>query len=292
MVHLLTSCSSSVIGLDSKVDPSSPPGVQPLANYTPVGVTDWSLVVSEEFNHNPTILNEWLLRFHQGGIAWSTRYPDWLAYLGAGNTLHTGNAGLPEQQYYAREGVSTADGALRLTAQRLPIAPVLNPYNGFSGGFRYVSGQINSWPTHNQLYGFFEARVKLPGGLCQWPAFWMFPEEWDPAQYHEIDMMECFEDDSITTFSSHEVGTTLPGLTPYGLGPVTSWHTYGVAWTATELIFFGDGVAGGAEGNVAAVPQIPMFPILNLATRPQATNADYPERMVMEVDYIRIWEAN
>jgi beta-glucanase (GH16 family) len=249
-------------------------------------VTDWSLVVSEEFNHNPTILNDHLLRFHQGGIAWATRYPDWLGQIG--QSVYTGNPGLPEQQLYAREGVSTGGGALRLTASRLPIADVLNPYPGF----RYVSGQINSWPSHNQLYGFFEARVKLPGGLCQWPAFWMFPEVWDPAHYHEIDMMECFEHDTETTISSHEAGSTLSGLTPYSLGPVTSWHTYGVAWTATELVFFGDGVAGGSEGNVAAVPQIPMFPILNLAARPQVTNADYPERMVMQVDYIRIWEAN
>lgn len=281
MSRLYAAAASAVIGAGGKVDPATPAGVQPQ------GLTGFNLTMTEEFGHNPEILTAYAMRFHPGGAVWSTRYPDWLT-TGLAQSPYTGNPGIPEQQFYGRDAVTTSAGVLHLTARRLPVANIANPHPGF----RYVSGQINSWPGHNQQYGFLEARIRLPGGLCQWPAFWMFPQTYDPAAYHEIDIMECFESGTqITTNNHYGTGGTQIGSTAYGVGTTATWHTYGFEWKADRHRWYVDAVQIREDTGSAHMHPVPMFPILNLATLPRANTLEYPEQMVMDVDYFRFWQA-
>src|SRR5271157_1307387 len=74
----------------------------------------------------------------------------------------------------------TPEGASRLPCCLLPCCqPDKGEVNGYNGKWR--SGLLASADAWNggfaQMYGYFEARIKLPKGPGTWPAFW-FSESW------------------------------------------------------------------------------------------------------------------
>jgi len=58
------------------------------------------------------------------------------------------------------------------------------------GDVRYYTGQINTYDTWGQTYGYFEIVAKVPVGKGHWPAFWLTDagEGWPP----EIDIFEAY----------------------------------------------------------------------------------------------------
>ena len=104
----------------------------------------------------------------------------WTRYIYEGGMLDTLN---DERQLFRENDnhVMTGD-TLDLTAR---LKPTDNPR------FRYESGMVRSKPTFK--YGYFEARIKVPGGLGVWPAFWLNSDSdaqgktgWPP----EVDILE------------------------------------------------------------------------------------------------------
>lgn len=262
-------------------DPDTPAGVQPLGS-----TGTWKATLTEEFNGPVDVRHEGrgLVAFRKNGPVWHTRHADYLFDPDFGpQNNYTGNPQLPEQQVYLTEAVSTAGGNLLLTATKFTENPA--PWKGF----RYKSGTINSQLSHNQTFGWFEARMKLPGGVCQWPAFWLFPEVWDESKQVELDIMECFESSTTVTAWNQMPDATVTGVTT-NVGDVTAWHTYGLHWSASAVEWYVDGALVATETNAAAVPQVPMYVILNLAARPRASESEYPASMVTQVDYVRCWE--
>lgn len=59
-----------------------------------------------------------------------------------------------------------------------------------AAGARYYTGQINTWETWAQTYGYFEITAKMPRGKGYWPAFWLAHAGigWPP----EIDVVEAW----------------------------------------------------------------------------------------------------
>ena len=54
----------------------------------------------------------------------------------------------------------------------------------------YTSGSLNTRGKFDQLYGRFEARIKIPYGQGIWPAFWMLSSSGGWPLGGEIDIME------------------------------------------------------------------------------------------------------
>jgi beta-glucanase (GH16 family) len=104
----------------------------------------------------------------------------WTRYIYEGGMLDTLN---DERQLFRENDNHVMTGnTLDLTAR---VKPTTNPR------FQYESGMVRSKPTFK--YGYFETRVKMPGGLGVWPAFWLNSDSdangktgWPP----EIDIFE------------------------------------------------------------------------------------------------------
>lgn len=155
------------------------------------------------------------------------------------------------------------------------------------GGRPYTSGMISSQPSFNQMYGYFEASVKLPRGKGLWPAVWMLPSnfDWPP----EIDIMESIGNplQAFMTVHSHPVPTKGVEVHPSSDG----FHTYAVAWDPQQVVFYLDGVETQRMPTPSDMHQ-PMYIMANLALggdwagTPDATTA-FPARF--SIRFIRAY---
>src|SRR5687767_12784423 len=122
----------------------STPGPTASANYTKV----WKLTWSDEFN-GPN-----------GSAVDSTR---WSFDIGGGGR---GNSEL--ETYTSRSANSYVEDG------RLVIKALKETFTGPDNITRnYTSARLLTKNKFSQLYGRFEARVKIPYGQGIWPAFWM-----------------------------------------------------------------------------------------------------------------------
>ncbi|KAA2237127.1 family 16 glycosylhydrolase [Salinarimonas soli] len=131
------------------------------------------------------------------------------------------------------------DGALTITASR--ASPEIRAITGKE----YASGEINTFGSFDQQYGYFEIKAQLPGGKGLWPAFWLLPADksWPP----ELDVMEVLghEPDMLHTTVHSSLGNQW-GHTQEGhstrVGDMTNgYHTYGVNWQADKITWYFDG---------------------------------------------------
>lgn len=134
----------------------------------------------------------------------------------------------------------------------------------------YATGWLSTKFSFAQRYGYFEMRAVLPAGKGLWPAFWLMPvlDGW-PA-YGEIDAMESLGVDGIFYASIHakpggrELHETVAVKTP-GTTLTRAFHTYGVAWTPREIVYYLDRKEVSRRPTPVDVNQ-PMYMIVNLAT--------------------------
>ncbi|HEY3357068.1 MAG TPA: glycoside hydrolase family 16 protein [Polyangia bacterium] len=237
---------------------TTPPPPLPLG---PPG--DWRLIFADEFDG--AALDE---------ATWNRAYP-W-----SPTVIHN------ELQYYAPDDVIVdGSGVLKLKAERRSL-----------GGQAYTSGVVASWGKFQLTYGAVEARLKLPAGAGLWPSFWLVPRV--GAAPPEIDVMMA------SGLDPHSVVMNFT----WGADPLSSgtWHTdpavdftadfhvFTMTWSATELIWYLDGVERKRYSTAANVPQAAMYLILSLAVgsggftgTPDATT---PFPSYLTVDYVRAWQ--
>ena len=137
---------------------------------------DWTLVWSDEFDGESLDQSKW-----------------------AGETSCWGGGNNERQCYTDRpENISVGEGHLKLTARQETFIGKKYPQDWADRGDNvtqpFTSGKIRSKGLASWKYGRFEARVKLPQGQSNWPAFWMLPEEntyGDWPLSGEIDIMEA-----------------------------------------------------------------------------------------------------
>ncbi len=215
-----------------------------------------------------------------------------------------------ELQYYTRDAVSLAEGALVITAER---------ENGLPSGRQFTSARISTRDRGYWTYGYFEARMKLPLGTGMWPAFWMLPQPeagmgtnnryggW--AANGEIDIMEA------KGRLPYEVGNTLHfGGNPSTFSPHTEkltgsigeWHVYGFEWRSDHMTWYVDGAESyrlkntswfttsplGQE-NASAPFDVPFYLLINLAVGGNYDGGNTPDQTftsaAMQIDYVRVY---
>lgn len=147
------------------------------------------------------------------------------------------------------------DGVLDIVANRAD--PSLQPA---IGGYRFTSGLITSQPSFSQLYGYFEARVKLVSGKGLWPAIWLLPADgsWPP----EIDVMESIGDPMTAFMTVHSATDKTPGVEVHPSSD--GYHSYAVSWDSQHVVFYLDGVETQRWPTPADMHK-PMYVLANLA---------------------------
>lgn len=185
---------------------------------------------------------------------WATCYP-W-ATSGCTNF---GNTSDPEQEWYQASQDQISGGALNLIAQREPTTG-LNQQGG-SKEYACRSGMATTYPSLRFEYGYLQITAQIPFGKGLWPAFWLAAanEQWPP----EVDILEHWSSKSVGDVYLHPVTGARQGG-PVNLPALSSgWHTFGLYWTKTSLVWYYDGNQIFATST--GVPQQAMYLIANLA---------------------------
>jgi beta-glucanase (GH16 family) len=221
---------------------------------------------------------------------WSTTF--WYQDVnGNGGTLASNG----EQEWYinANYGPTSSvkpwtdsNGVLTITASPTPswLASQVNSYS-------YISGELNTYHSFSQTYGYFEMRAQLAKGQGFWPAFWLMPENgsWPP----ELDVAETLGQNPsglITTVHSQAGGSYWKdGLWTAVPDTSAGYHTYGVDWEPDYITWYFDGQAVHKTATPADL-NVPMYMIANLAAGgywPGST--DGVSSAQMNIDYIRAY---
>ncbi len=186
----------------------------------------------------------------------------WTAVTGAGtygtgeienNTTSPANLGLDGQ------------GDLAITAKCIATTSPGCEATSQPMGQTWTSARIWTENKVNFQYGQLEARIWMPAGSFNWPAFWMMGQEYNSNQPNtgwpycgELDIAEGLQNDSQDQATIHSnipgsstdwgEGTGLTQVAPLTKASMTSgWHTYGVLWTPNSIVYILDGKAWAME---------------------------------------------
>lgn len=258
-----------IFAVGDRIDPDTTAGVQPVGKTTGFTLTD-----SEEFNGAMQVLDptNGIVRLRQGGAQWRTWYPDWPMFWDddptSGNHTNTGF-----DCYYQTDKVSVAGGSLLLACDKQSI---LNK--------SYRAGMITTLPeSRSFLYGYFETRMRVAsgGGTGNWMGLWSSDATYN-SWSSEIDMCESFHNNQYKTnlYTGGSWDENTIGL------DMTQWHTYGCEWTTGGITFYRDGVQTYTTARTAVQHH---YLIMNSGA--QASSSPTFSSAVIEIDYLRVWEA-
>ncbi len=196
-----------------------------------------------------------------------------------------------ELQYYAPDAIEIKDGNLVITTREREVSDR-----------SYTSGHISTKGRHEQTYGRWEIRAKLPTSQGMWPAIWLLPNDdsWPP----EIDIIELLGKEPNTVHHSYHWGPLRDGLKPWDLNQTStdkaeglpfgeSFHDFALEWTPQSITWFVNGTP--THSYTGKIPDKPMFLIINSAIGgfwpgPPGSKTTLPEKM--EIDRVRIWTWN
>ncbi len=219
--------------------------------------------------------------------------------------LGGGGWGNQELEYYTADTANVAldgQGHLVITAR---AEPATSTDACWYGRCLYTSARLKSQFLFTQLYGRFEARMKLPRGQGVWPAFWMLGSDIGTVGWPtcgEIDVMENIgREPNVVHGTLHGPGYSGGnGIgTAYTLPAALAddFHVYSVEWRPGEVKWFIDGVqyfrvdTSNIPNGTHWAFDHPFFLLLNFAVgggwpgSPDATTV-FPQRLV--VDYVRV----
>jgi beta-glucanase (GH16 family) len=185
---------------------------------------------------------------------WGTCYP-WAA----GGCSNFGNTSDPELEWYQASQDQVSNGELQLVAQREPT-PGLDK-QGAAKTYACRSGMVTTHPSFNFKYGYVQITAKIPFGKGLWPAFWLAAsnQKWPP----EVDILEHWASQSSGKVYLHPLTGARQGGAVSTPGLSSGWHTFGLYWTKTSLVWYYDGAQIFATST--GVPQQDMYLIANLA---------------------------
>ena len=150
--------------------------------------------------------------------------------------------------------------------------------------------------TFDFLYGWVEARIKLPKGQGFWPAFWLLPT--DGSWSFEVDILEQV-DPTGRHLAQHlhanngaydYTNAEGPGWDS-GIDLTTDYHVYAVNWTMDKIQWLVDGKV--TQETSTNVPNVPLYLLLNLAVGgswPGNPDSSTPFPSSMLVDWVRVWQ--
>ena len=220
-----------------------------------------------------------------------------------------------EVVYYAPSAIKldgSQDGAAVITTTRITGALPSDAGKCLTGYCGFVSGRFD---THGKVafqYGFIEARIKMPAGSGNHPAFWMLGDNINQVGWPysgEMDITEIHSNEPTTTTSATHYSTVNSPNTccnnhqykvaALGVGADTSagYHTYAVAWMPNSISYYVDNrlISTTTPSNLGGlwVFNSKFFLILN-----NAVNASFSgswqnlQSSTMSIDWVRSYQVN
>ncbi len=154
------------------------------------------------------------------------------------------------------------------------------------GGQDWTAGSISGRPNvFSQAYGYWEARYKFTKSTGVNNSFWM------AGGGVEIDICEGhYPNKANTTYHVWEgehTANSKQDKSEYDLS--VDYHTYGLEWNETELLYYMDGKLIATKPHELA--HTPVSPKLSSAVSTWAgTVSDMTDGTAQIVDYVRIWQ--
>ena len=191
----------------------------------------------------------------------------------------------------------------------LIVRAVRETFTGRDGIRRdYTSARLKTQGTFAQVYGRFEARIRIPRGQGIWPAFWMLGQDITAVGWPtcgEIDIMENIGREPTTVHGTMH-GPGYSGAQGIGAGfthPATrpfadDFHVFTIEWEVQAIRWYVDGTLyqtrtpTSLPGGTRWVFDHPFFMLLNVAVggnwpgNPDATTT-FPQEMA--VDWVRVY---
>ena len=239
--------------------------------------------------------------------SWTPRLCGHAASNGGG-TCHNN-----EQQYYIPEAIAqdgSADGNLIITTKRI-TQPPKNAGICYVGLCSFTSGRLDTQGKISFKYGFIEARIKMPVGSGNWPAFWMLGDNINQVGWPysgEMDIVEIHSDrPTITTSATHFSTTDTPNTccgnarfvfdeVEVGVNVSSDYHTYAISWLPNSISYYFDGRLVGkttpsrVSGKWAFNEKF--FLILNNAVGSFGGSWANLQSSTMSIDWVRSYQVN
>ena len=186
--------------------------------------------------------------------------------------------------------------------------------------YDFTSGRVSTQNKHDFVYGYYEARARVPEGMGYLPAFWLMAT--DEGEYGEwpkcgeVDIMEVMGQNIQKSYhtihygydsgSGHREGQSTKLLEDGDFS--NEFHTFGLDWEPGELIWYVDGVevgrqtewySGSSDEDRLSYPapfDHQFYVILNLAVGgswvgyPDQAVVDDMENQNYEIDYVRVYQ--
>lgn len=239
---------------------------------TPANDPHWELVWEDNFNFFDS--NKWLK-------------VDWAQH--------------GEPQLYLDDNVYTSSGNLVIKVDNNATYCPPNPPTVWGAcwpcdnqWYSYTSGWVETKQSYNTQYGYVEARIKLPYKYGFWPAFWTFVGSGvTPTNAAEIDIFEM-----LGHLPPNKITTNIHKYYPDGniyyeeeiptnFTYANTWHTFGVEWSPSKIIWYVDGSPIRLFANHGIID--PVRIILNLAIEPGYLPSSSSFPSYMYVDYVKVY---
>ncbi len=220
-----------------------------------------------------------------------------------------------EVVYYAPSAIrldGSEDGVAVITTTRITGALPSDAGKCLTGYCAFVSGRFDTHGKVSFQYGFIEARIKMPAGSGNHPAFWMLGDNINQVGWPysgEMDITEIHSNEPTTTTSATHYSTVNSPNTcctnhqykvaALGVGADTSaaYHTYAVAWMPNSISYYVDNrlISTTTPSNLGGlwVFNSKFFLILN-----NAVNASFSgswqnlQSSTMSIDWVRSYQVN
>lgn len=271
----------------------------------------------------PTVKTPQINGYEVGKLLWSDSFSgkagglidptNWTArYCGHSGSNGGGTCHSNEKQWYTPDAIrldGTAQGNAVITTRKVSSAPV-NAGACLSIPCGFTSGRFDTQKKVSFKYGYIEARMQMPAGGGNWPAFWALGDSISDVGWPlsgEIDIAEQGGDKPMRATSAvHFSATNQPTCCDnhrYVSGEElnvanyqTGFHTYGMAWTPERMDFYIDRQLywSVSKANVQGewVFNKPFFLILNNAVAYGGFGGNYSgwQESKTVIDYVRAWQ--
>ncbi len=249
------------------------------AEFVPQEGSEWQLVFSDEFNAEDMSqpVDEKWMRCQRYGATWNR----WLSDS--------------KEVIYLQGG--------DLVARAIP-----NP-DMASDPIPMITGGIKSNKRFGFTYGYVEARIKSNPWTGNFPAFWMMPEDQSAGwpDCGEIDIWETIDSQERSWHTVHsnwtyDLGNTNNPKSSFNVATSHDrYHTYGLKWDATTLVWYVDGKEVGRYTKSANQSQLNQgqWPfdkhfhlILNqsVGNNAWAADADVTHTYETRFDWVRVYQ--
>lgn len=208
-----------------------------------------------------------------------------------------------EPQLYLANNITVSNGNLVIKVNNNPTYCPPNPPTVWGAcwpcanqWYNYTSGWVETKQAYNTQFGYIESRIKLPYGYGFFPAFWTFIGSGvSGSNAAEIDIFEMLghsPSNEITTnihLNYSDGNIYFQKQTPTNYDYNNTWHTYGIEWSPSKIIWYVDGSPIRLFPNHGIID--PVRIILNLAIEPgYLPNSSTPFPSDMLVDYVKVYD--